>query len=286
MKRKAVQLIAHVVVAEGLSTQARTKSGVLFDATADIWSYRDGTMSVHLDFRQLRGLIEPLNFGTKLLMQSLAANGSAASLCTCFRVWLNFITYLHPSTGPLAQIRGLDFLNYRASTRGGTYAGHIKTLLRRWHKLGVSGLAPDVLSTLQDTKGTSRAKGVAVATMDPVEGPLTDIELQAVQEALNEAYATSAVDTSDWVLAWLFMALGSRPAQFAALKVKDVHVRSVEGAVDYSIDVPRAKQRSLSRTEFKNRPLVRQIGDILARYVNGVREAFEGGNNNQLWISN
>lgn len=85
----------------------------------------------------------------------------------------------------------------------------------------------------------------------------------------------ASIDAGAFVLAWLFMALGSRPSQFASVKVKDVHARTVEAAVDYSIDVPRAKQHSLARSELKNRPPIRQLGEVVMRYAGAVRTSFE-----------
>src|SRR3989337_1131305 len=101
--------------------------------------------------------------------------------------------------------------------------------------------------------------------MDPCDGPFTDIELQGLQGALNDSYAKGALGSRSFVLAWLFIALGARPLQIASLKISDFSVQSAKnGATSYLIRVPRAKQRrALIRDEFKTRPLISEIGEVL-----------------------
>jgi len=44
---------------------SRTKSGIEFDPSADIWAYRDGVNSIHLDFNQLQNASPVLRNGAK-----------------------------------------------------------------------------------------------------------------------------------------------------------------------------------------------------------------------------
>ncbi|WP_204320125.1 hypothetical protein, partial [Klebsiella oxytoca] len=44
---------------------SRTKSGIEFDPSADIWAYRDGVNNVHLDFKQLPNASPVLVSGAK-----------------------------------------------------------------------------------------------------------------------------------------------------------------------------------------------------------------------------
>lgn len=277
MKREALALLTDVAATEGLPAEAKTRSGLSFDPTADVWSYRDGTAKVHIDFKRLIWLSDELLTSFKRTMLLLVQQGSPHSLSPFFNIILDFTRFLASQKAtPLTLIGTVDYLNYRATPRGVKRASHLKTLLRKWYRLGLPGLSNDLLTALNATKEKNHPKGVAVATMDPVHGPFSDIELQAIQAALNEAYSKSAISTADFVLAWLFMAFGSRPAQFAAMKVRDVHAISVGDSIDYNIDVPRAKQSSLHRAEFKNRPLVRQIGELVARYADATRRSFDG----------
>ena len=86
------------------------------------------------------------------------------------------------------------------------------------------------------------------------------------------------VDIEGYLLAYLFMLLGQRPVQYAALKVSDVGVTyAQDGTAVYTIRVPRAKQRNqLSRAEFKDRVLIPQVGELLVQYSKEVQATFHG----------
>ena len=118
--------------------------------------------------------------------------------------------------------------------------------------------------------------GAATATMDPIQGPLTYMELEALQSKLNEEYANGAVGLSDFVLCWLVMVLGMRPTQYAALKVKDfVLLHGQESIPTYSLRMPRAKGRSSNpRGEFRERVLSPELGRLVERYVAQVNREF------------
>jgi hypothetical protein len=117
---------------------------------------------------------------------------------------------------------------------------------------------------------------MAVLTMDPVEGPYTDIEFEGIFAALNAAYAAGEIDIAPYLLASLVMLLGQRPIQYAALKVSDVSVEQTsEGASIYTLRVPRAKQRhTLTRGAFTNRILIPRIGALLVDYASTVTGRF------------
>ena len=138
-------------------------------------------------------------------------------------------------------------------------------LLKKWHALGLAGVTDDARQFLKQIRVQGNPKGAAVLTMDPLKGPYTDIELAGIQAALIEAYLAGTVNLAAYLLAWLFMLLGQRPKQYAALKTCDLSVsRTAEGAAIYILKVPRAKQRNTNpRTEFKYRILIPEIGESL-----------------------
>lgn len=119
-------------------------------------------------------------------------------------------------------------------------------------------------------------KGAAVMSMDPRIGPLTDIEVEAVQDAINDAYGSGKLDEESFLLARLFIALGGRPGQYASLKVCDVLLDSTpQGDQSYFLSMPRVKQRGQShRSGFKSKALIAQLGQPLYAYANVVREKF------------
>ncbi|MDH2917320.1 MAG: site-specific integrase, partial [Gallionella sp.] len=134
----------------------------------------------------------------------------------------------------------------------------------------------DAVALLGQLRIKGNQKGEAVLTMDSENGPYTDIELGAIRSALDAAYASNDISLGDYLLVWLFMALGQRPIQYAALKVCDVATElAKDGATLYTLRVPRAKQRGrVSRELFSQRVLIPQIGEKLVRYAEEVRSEY------------
>jgi len=276
MRLDSFQLVVETRERLGLTANARTKSGVIFDATGDRWSYRDGIVKVALNYLLLKRVSPVLMNSIKRVMLVLAETGAPSSLSAYFSSLKRFLEKAaEQRQSDLTQLTGVDFLNFTAEGNP-REAGHIRTLLQKWHALGAPGLAHDVLPTLRTVRVKAPPKGVAVATMDPKLGPFTEIEFQALQSALSDAYVSGALRPSAYAMTWLFIATGARPMQLAAMKVKDVHGPSVEGATDYSIDVPSVKKSTTIRGCIKNRPLVKSIGAMLVQYAAAVQKAMEG----------
>lgn len=276
MKRNVQLMLQHVAASSGLASEARTKSGVIFDPNSETWAYRDGPLNVHLAFGSIKGVTQELKHSLKATLVWYAANASPATLQVYFNSFKHFITEIAKGRNePVNTIAGTDYLNYRMTTRGKILVSHLKPLFRKWRGIGQPGITDDLRLAMNSTRDKGRPKGVAVAIMDPEKGPFTDVELRAIQAALNDAYAKGDVSEAHYLLTWLFMAVGARPTQFAQLKVRDVHSRDVDGVMFFDIDIPRAKQRGKGARElFRNRPLVKQIGAPLARYAAAIAEQF------------
>lgn len=276
MKRDLQLMLQQVAASSGLASEARTRNGVVFDPTVDTWAYRDGPLDVHLSFGNVKGVTRELLHSLKATLAWYAANGSPGTLQSHFNCFKRFVTEIAKgSNEPINAITGIDYLNFRSTTRGRSLVAHLRPLFRKWHGIGQPGITDDLMMVMNSTREKGRLQGVAVATMDPKKGPFTDIELQAIQAALNDAYAKGDVSEAHYLLTWLYMAIGGRPTQFAQLKVRDVHSREVDGVMYFDIDIPRAKQKGKGPRElFRNRPLVKQIGAPLSRYAAAIAVQF------------
>lgn len=253
-----------------------TKSGVQFDAASDIWKYQDGVNNVYLDFTELPNSSSSFRDYTKRVLSWYAENCSPDHLKNMFRRLQHF---LRASNHEISSISAADLLNYRAKLNESTtwYLGNIAGLLRKWKALGYPGVDDDAELLLKQMRLKGNAKGVAVLTWDVNNGPFTHIETEAIQEALNQAYASGNLSMADYVLAWLYILLGQRNKQTSALKVCDVQAKpNGHGIVGYSILMPRAKNRTASpRGILVERPLNEQFGEILFEYAKIVRAKFE-----------
>jgi integrase len=266
---------------EALPFSVRTRGGATFDPRSDFWSYRDGVSRVCINFTPIAGLLSSeMQQSLKVVLLWYAENASPHHINNMHFLFCHFVKYLWEVQGAAIQsVASIDLLNYKASLSSNKawFLSNLSGFLKKWHRLRLPGVAEDVVSLLRDLRLKGNPRGVAVRTMDPVAGPYTDIELGAIQTALNDSFADGSIADDMYLLAWLFIALGQRPSQFAALKVGDVSGVLIDGQVHYNLKVPRAKQRDAHlRTQFKNRPLVSQIGKPLLEYAQRIRHRFEG----------
>jgi integrase len=262
-----------------LPPQAHTRSGISFDPQLDQWAYRDGVFNVNLHFDGLTRLSAPLINSLKAVLMWYAENHAPTALRGVFAGALPFFHSVRATPdAPLTAISRVELLNYRSSLNEATEHRFIpvSVLLRKWHALGLAGVTDDARLFLNKIRVRSHLKGMAVLTMDPVQGPYSDIEFEGIHAALNAAYAKDQIGLAPYLLACIVMLLGQRPIQYAALKVCDVSVeRSADGISIYMLRVPRAKQRRmLVRGAFTHRILIPQVGALLVEYALKVKGEF------------
>lgn len=279
MKRDTSKSSAAQAFIPALPSMARTRSGVTFDPSADRWAYRDGVKAVSLDFTFALSFAVELRRSLKSVLLWYAENTSASHLQNMHSHFVRFTHFLDSSSsGQIDAVTSLHILNYKASLPKDNewYLGSLSGFLRKWHGLGYPGVTDDAISTLKELRIKGNAKGVAVLTMDPLSGPYTSVEWEAIQSALGDAYADGTIDEGPYLLSLLFMAWGQRPSQYAALKVCDISAASSDdGDVAYTLQMPRAKQRNQHpRMGFKPRALDSQLGRALFKYAESVRAQF------------
>ena len=187
----------------------RTQSGVLFDPSADRWSYRDGVTNVSLDFAAMVGVSDEFVAAAKAVLVWYAEHRSADHLENSFKRLLHFIRGTTQGQRVLTAVTATDLINYKASLDKSHiwYLGALAGVLKKWHRLGYAGVDDDAVLLLKQLRLKGNAKGVAVLTMDLNEGPFSSIELEALQSALNGAYAEGKVNTGEFTLSWLYMLL-------------------------------------------------------------------------------
>lgn len=279
MNRRA-EAIARWGSAPELPVLARTRSGVEFDPRVDRWTYRDATTTVNLDFSKWP-VTDKFIVSAKLSLLWYAEHLSPAHLSNMHERLGHYLRVVCDGRiHSLGEITSADLINYRSTLTSTTswYLGSLSGLLKKWHSLGYSGVTTDAAVLLKQLRTQGNQKGEAVLTHDPIHGPFTDMELESLQSSLDRAHVAGEVDREGFLLAYLFMLLGQRPVQYAALKVRDVGVAyAKDGTAVYTIRVPRAKQRNqLSRAEFKDRVLIPQVGELLVHYSKEVQAMFHG----------
>lgn len=221
-----------------------------------------------------------MQLSLKAVLLWYAQNTSASHMVNLYRRFVHFVRFsAMEKRDVIDEITALDLLNYKASlsSKQAWYLGTLSVILKKWHRLGLTGVSDDSVRLLSQLRIRGNAKGVAVLTMNVSTGPFSNTEQESIQSSLDSAYASGSISEEKYLLVWLFMALGQRPVQYAALKVCDVLTEDLNGTVEYSVKIPRGKQRNAQvRSEFKNRPLISQIGKPLFDYANRVRNKFIG----------
>lgn len=265
---------------ERLPETAVTKAGFLFYPQEDMWRIADQSRRHYFNFTKLSHTFDDEFIqALKKVLYCYLTQKSASLSSNVFKYFKHFVrTVLQPHDGQLSSIKSVHIIDYKGKLpkHQDYFLGVLSGFFKKWHELGYPGIEPEVISLLGQLKIKGNRKGEAVRTMDPCDGPFTDIELQGLQDALNDSYAKGELDTRSYVLAWLFIALGARPIQIAALKISDFSVqRTKNDAVNYLIRVPRAKQRGTDiRDEFKTRPLVSEIGEVLEAWTEQVKREY------------
>ncbi|RFQ17309.1 site-specific integrase [Pseudomonas sp. ATCC 13867] len=186
--------------------------------------------------------------------------------------------FLNAQEYPVRQIESAMLLSYRAllPKSRAWYFGTLGGLILKWRALGYEGIADDAASLIKSSRVAGNLKGEAVLTLDAKLGPLTDIESQAIASALEAALESGSVSEGDYLLAQLFMLLGQRAVQYAALKVRDLQlIKSADGMCAYLLRIPRAKQQNQSSREaFRDRLLIPRVGERLYRHCRRLQDRF------------
>lgn len=256
------------------------KEGHQFDPRGDTWVLRELTLEVTLRFHQLTNLGEDFKVAYKAALAWYAQDRSVGTVKKVHNDCRMLFLHKAKTRGiVIVEITSVDLVNYKAHLGSGREyrLAAISAFLKRWHALGYPGVTKDAVTILKQLRFKGNRKGVAVATMDPIHGPFTALEHEALQQALGVAYAQNDVTLAEYVLCWLFIALGMRPTQYARLKVCDiVQFVASDGSSSYSVRMPRAKQRGSERGHFTDRLLTPWIGRLVFEHARRVESQFTG----------
>lgn len=269
-------------IALTLPRTVRARGGAMFDPSADVWVYKDGPQVIRINLVSASAFCNAdLLLGLKMTLLWYVENRSSGHVKNLSERMSHFLHYTSEVTSrKLSRICAQDVINYRTQLDASTewYLRIIGILLLKWQSLGYGGIDSDAVKVVRQMRLKANARGVAVLTMDPLHGPYTDIELESIQVALDRAFADAKISVADFLLAYLFILLGARPVQLASLKLADFHVATTkDGATEYCLRVPRAKQRhGKARFEFRERLITRPIGEVLQAYVSEQQKQFAG----------
>ncbi|WP_017047122.1 site-specific integrase [Vibrio anguillarum] len=148
----------------------------------------------------------------------------------------------------------------------------LRAFIRQSDFLGFNVIEKDNLALINKWRFKGRDKGLPVASFDPIDGPFSDLEHEAIIAGLDHAYAEGRVTDEEYSIVQLFSASGRRPIQIASLKIKDISTEeSPLGEMYYYLSIPRAKQRGLGfRSSFRKAAFIESIGQVLMKHKQNV----------------
>jgi integrase len=264
-----------------LPAEARSRDGAVFDSRRSRWAFRTGTRNVSFNFELVRGIDESILPSFKAVILWYIENKSARHANGIFIKYRHlFLTLSTLYNCNISLIDCTAILNYKSalSASKSWYLSSLAGAVKKWCELGWPGVDPEVVRLLDGMRLKGCPKGEAVRTMDPISGPFTDIERQALADALKNTWSAGEISLEENLLAWLAILLAPRPVQLAALKVSDLIISTgADGGKVYILRVPRAKQRETTeRGQFTNRALIPGIGELLASYLDQLRTRLRG----------
>ncbi|MFI3048475.1 site-specific integrase [Pseudomonas coronafaciens] len=141
----------------------------------------------------------------------------------------------------------------------------LRPFFRRWLTFGYPGMARDVVAMLDGWRLKGREKGLAIKSLDPTEGPLSDFEYASFNENLVFSYEMGETSLYDFCACMIISTTGRRPIQLTHLKCGDlIDLKGQDGITNYFLHIPRAKQEGGGfRDEFKTYQLTLEMWQLL-----------------------
>lgn len=179
---------------------------------------------------------------------------------------------------PIRQVTAALLESYYSSVTKNSLArrmGRLRVLIGAWEVLSLPGLESDGSEFLRSLTLPYSSKDVAMRTADPNAGPFTDLEFNALADAISRLDEKDLSDKWHKLVILVDIVFGLRPAQLALLHVEDVQRREFDGHWRYFLQIPQVKQKYQPlRTEFRLRAIPADLGPRLWAYANEVRTAF------------
>ncbi len=249
-----------------------TKSGYRFNLDDNYWVLdKNITVCISsvrdlLDRAIVQGYLQTLAFYARNYSPSHVKNINERFLC-----------YLRASKSTV--INELSLINYRSVRVSNTewYLGTIRGFLKRWFYLGYPGISEEVIALLDSWRLKGNVKGDVIKRLDPIQGPLSNIELQGFNEGAVRAFESGNISLTDMAMGLAISNTGRRPIQISHLRLKDIlKGKNKRGEDAYLLNMPRAKQRATTfRKLFSQFAITEELWTILSAQAEQVTRSVQ-----------
>lgn len=247
--------------------------GYAFNFNDDVWKLSSNISINWKLLEEIKGIHPDVKVGLRETLAEIATKNSASTALNDFNVLKNIVLKSLYYDGGI--ITATLFLNIRANmVKNDTHKlGRIRTVLKKWQKLGFIGIENDISLTLDKLTIEGMLKGKAVRTKDPFKGAYTITEKQSLMNWANNAFKDNILNLEEFTLFCLLMCTGRRPIQISMLRHGDVLVKNNQGKIEYSLNIPRAKQKnSFFRQEFRELYINEDLYLIIKNQMKSVQE--------------
>jgi integrase len=235
------------------------------DTNGDIWVLQDPTDNININWSLL--ILAPDI--KDALRAFLAHNIEAYAPKTAHQVFKQ-LKYCFERLPSFASVWDIDYpkLEVLLTTLRKENKDWRFHYVRQWYlwcdAQGLTGFSGKVASQLSSIKVKVNPRGHRVMTRDVNDGPLTNDEHFLVRQAVKEGIGALLKR----VIVMLLLELGARPIQIVALEEQDFKVMvGPNGVLFYSLDVPRAKQRTVGAPEKKRRRVSSTLGKLIEELI-------------------
>lgn len=243
-------------------------SGLPISSEGSRWRLNGVANSNNIDWTPFHRVSLPLVSAAVEYMKSVVESQSPSSVYNTFKgisMVLENDAFNHASaTGAELPLSMFDELLTR--DRNDNYRVHYVRQWYDWCALrGFSQFSRDVAFEVAKLRIGGNNKGLAVLSADPSEGPLTDLEITCVLNALRASRHNSSLSIEEQAVLWLFVAFGSNTQQIALLRETDVKVlgNPTDGQF-IQLEIPRIKKQEASiRSSFRSRRLTAEISQVI-----------------------
>lgn len=260
---------------------AQTRSGVMFDPRSDVWQFRDGVQNISCNFDCVPWASDVVKIGFKQALLWQLKNNSPSHSENMYVKTIHLLKFLVDEFGEIPQeINSSHVMSYLDETdvRKKGYLSALGGFLKKWQQLGYEGVSEGLTIYLNSIKLKGNPKGEAVRTMDPEMGPLTMLETEALFDGVAKAFQEKIINTEDYLLLWLMMAIGMRPKQYAGLKVCDLKRQLTKNGDEiFTLSIPRAKQQGVMepRGVMRDRAILPEVGRLMMIHIETVKTTFK-----------
>src|SRR3954462_15398617 len=219
-------------------TKSISFNGYEFDIYSNVWNLNKNSQ-LNLDF------IFDFDISVQDDVRStLAYFAEQKSSGHCLNVCREIKAYSQNGFWKIDELSLLSMKSIYSSKRDQYRLAVLRVFLKQMYFLEFESINDSIYELINSWRLAGNEKGVAVLSLDPEEGPFSDIEFEAIKNGLDNKYAESAIDEQAYSLVQLFAATGRRPIQIAMLKVGEFRIDTeILGVPTFMLSIPKAKVR-------------------------------------------